>query len=378
MSGAATAVLGGLATGAAFGVVLYKVGASRFSRVIGMLTLRDTKVMKFAFTAVATASVLYGLASVLGFAEPLHLVPRVMPFLGAAHVLGGVIFGLAMGTTGTCPGTCVAKAGGMGGDKRFATLFSILGLVLGILAYSVVKTPLTDAGIIATNQKPITLHGLLGLPYGVVAIAWGALFFGIATAVDRFLPEKAFAPAKPARSVVELVRGEWSWLAGGVLGGTIIVLATAQNGYLGFSGATLAVVGGAAHLVGHPMELVPKVNDDILWRAMLIIGVFPGGFLAKLFSTPSEAATHLTVKATFSLKAASKALVGGFGLALGAMIGGGCTTGAFIAAWPTLSVGSLAMGTTFFLVSMVTSSLMLATRRIDFAEAQRVGDEVYD
>lgn len=371
-------ILGGLLTGAAFGIVLYKVGASRFSRVIGMLTLRDTKVMKFAFTAIATASTLYGLASLFGVAEQWHLVPRVMPFLGSAHVLGGIIFGVAMGTTGTCPGTCIAKAGGRGGDKRFATLFSVFGLALGILAYSALKTPLTDAGVIATNQKPMTLHGLLGLPYGVVALGWGALFFTITMVVDRFLPEKHFAPSKPSRTLLDVVRGEWSWLAGGILGGTVIVLATAQNGYLGFSGAALAVVGGVAHLVGHPMELVPKINVDILWRAMLIVGVFPGGFLASLFSTKSEAATHPTVKHTFSLKASSKALAGGFGLSLGAMIGGGCTTGAFIAAWPTLSVGSLAMGGTFFVASMATSNLLLLTRRLDFAKAQAVGDEVYD
>ena len=371
-------ILGGLLTGAAFGIVLYKVGASRFSRVIGMLTLRDTKVMKFAFTAIATASTLYGLASLFGVAEQWHLVPRVMPFLGSAHVLGGIIFGVAMGTTGTCPGTCIAKAGGRGGDKRFATLFSVFGLALGILAYAALKTPLTDAGVIATNQKPMTLHGLLGLPYGVVALGWGALFFTITMVVDRFLPEKHFAPSKESRTLLDVVRGEWSWLAGGILGGTVIVLATAQNGYLGFSGAALAVVGGVAHLVGHPMELVPKLNDDILWRAMLIVGVFPGAFLASLFSTKSEAATHPTVKHTFSLKASSKALAGGFGLSLGAMIGGGCTTGAFIAAWPTLSVGSLAMGGTFFVASMATSNLLLLTRRLDFAKAQAVGDEVYD
>jgi hypothetical protein len=362
----------------AFGAVLYKVGASRFSRVIGMLTLRDTKVMKFAFTAIATASALYGLASVLGVAESWNLVPRVMPFLGSAHVLGGVLFGVAMGATGTCPGTCVAKAGGMGGNNRFAPLFAIGGLVLGILAYAALKTPLTDAGIIATNQKPITLHGLLGLPYGVVALAWGALFFLIAFAVDRFLPEKSYALSKERRSVLDFIRGEWSWLAGGVVGGVVIVAATMQGGYLGFSGAVLAAVGGAAHLLGVPMELVPKVNDDILWRAMLIVGVFPGGLLAKLVSLPSEAATHPTVKPTFNLGASLKAMAGGFGLALGAMIGGGCTTGAFIAAWPTLSVGSLAMGGTFFVASMATSNLLLFTRRLDLAEAQRIGDEVYD
>lgn len=372
------AAITGLLTGMAFGAVLYKVGASRFSRVIGMLTLRDTKVMKFAFTAIATASTLYGLAALAGVAEPMHLVPRVMPFLGGAHVLGGIIFGVAMGATGFCPGTCVAKAGGLAGDKKFATLFAITGLVLGVLAYAVVKTPLTDAGVIATNQKPITLHGLLGLPYGVVALVWGALFFVISVLVNRFTPEKVYTSSKEKRSVLDAIRGEWSWLASGVVGGVVIVLATMQNGYLGFSGAVLALVGSVAHLIGMPMDLVPKINDDIIWRAMLIVGVFPGALLAKVTSIKSEAATHPTHAPTFSLRASGKALAGGFGLALGAMIGGGCTTGAFIAAWPTLSVGSLAMGGTFFVASMATSNLLLFTRRLDFAKAQQVGDEVYD
>jgi hypothetical protein len=370
--------LTGLLTGMAFGIVLYKVGASRFSRVMGMLTLRDTKVMKFAFTAIATSSTVYGLAALAGVAESLHLVPRVMPFLGTAHVLGGVLFGVSMGATGFCPGTCVAKFGGRGGDKKFATPFAILGLVLGILAYAALKTPLSDAGIIAANQKPITLHGLLGLPYGVVAMAWGALFFVIAVVVDRVSNEKLYAPAKEKKTVLDVVRGEWSWLAGGVLGGLVIVAATMQNGYLGFSGAVLALVGSLAHVVGHPIDLVPKINDDILWRAALIVGVFPGGLVAKLFSTPSEAATHPTVKQVFSPAASAKALAGGFGLALGAMIGGGCTTGAFIAAWPTLSVGSLAMGGTFFIASMATSNLLLFTKKLDLQKAQQVGDEVYD
>ncbi len=370
--------LTGLLTGMAFGLVLYKVGASRFSRVIGMLTLRDTKVMKFAFTAIATASSVYGLASVLGVAESMNLVPRVMPFLGSAHLLGGAIFGVAMGVTGTCPGTCVAKAGGMSGEKRFATVFSIFGLVLGILAYSVLKTPLTDAGIIATNQKPITLHGLLGLPYGVVAMVWGALFFAITVLINRVTPEKSYPSSHERKSLLDYVRGEWSWLASGVLGGLIIVAATMQNGYIGFSGAVLAFVGSVAQLVGHPLELVPKITDDIIWRAMLIVGVFPGGLLGRLISYKSEAAAHSTLKPTFSAAASAKSLAGGFGLALGAMIGGGCTTGAFIAAWPTLSVGSLAMGGTFFVASMVTSNLLILTRRLDFSRAQRVGDEVYD
>jgi len=373
-----SSALGGLVTGLLFGAVLYKVGASRFSRVIGMLTLRDTKVMKFAFAAIATASVLYGLADVFGVAEGWGLVPRVMPFLGSAHVLGGVIFGVAMGATGTCPGTCVAKAGGRAGAKKFASAAAISGLVAGIVAYAFVRAPLVEGGVIAAAPKPITLHGLLGVPYGALALGWGALFFLIAIAADRLTPEKIFEPSRPKTSLLDFVRGEWSWLAAGAAGGLLIVLATLQNGYLGFSGAVLAAVGVASHAAGHPMELVPRLDPEIVWRAALIVGVFPGGFLAKLGSLPSKAAVEQPLPKVLDPKALVKSFAGGFGLALGAMIGGGCTTGAFIAAWPTLSVGSLAMGGTFFAASMITSNLLLFTRRLDFAKAQAVGDEVYD
>lgn len=372
------AIILGLLTGAGFGVVLYKVGATRYSRVMGMLTLRDTKVMKFAFTAIATASLLYGLASVLGVAESWNLVPRIMPYLGPAHLVGGILFGASLGFTGTCPGTCMAKTGGGAGDKKFAGLFSVLGLFAGILVYSAVKDSLMDWGVIAAIQKPITLYGLLGVPYGALALVWGALFLIISFAIDRLTPEKVYEPARARKTLVNWIRGEWSWLAAGLLGGTLVVLATAQNGYLGFSGALLAFVGGIAHLVGHPLDVVPTLNDDIMWRAALVPGVIVGGLVAHAFSIPSKAAVVAPVKKEFSLRAIAVSFAGGLGLSLGAMIGGGCTTGAFIAAWPTLSVGSLAMAGTFFVTSMAVSNFMIFTRNLDLERAQLIGDQVYN
>jgi len=368
----------GALTGAAFGALLYKVGATRYSRVMGMLTLRDTKVMKFAFTAIGVASILYGLAAALGVAEAWGLVPRVMPFIGSAHLLGGALFGIGMGVSGLCPGTCVAKTGGRGGEKKFATPAAMVGLVAGVLLYAVVKDPLMQAGVIAANQKPLTLHGVLGLPYAAVALGWGALFLVIALAADRLTPEKAYEPDRPRRGVLDALRGEWSWVAAGAVGGILVVLATAQGGYLGFSGAILAVVGWGAHLVGHPMEIVPRVNDDIVWRAALIVGVLPGAFLAAALSLRSKAAVEAPAPKVLDGRAIARSFSAATVMTLGALVGGGCTTGAFIAAWPTLSVGSLAMAGTFFVVSMAVANGRLLARSLDLGAAQSVGDRVYD
>ena len=372
------AFLLGALTGAAFGVVLYKVGATRYSRVMGMLTLRDTKIMKFAFTAIGVASLLYGLAAAAGVAESWGVVPRVMPYMGAAHLLGGALFGIGLGISGLCPGTCVAKAGGRGGAKKFVGTAAIAGLLVGVLLYGWIKDPLLRAEVIASNQKPLTLHGVLGLPYAAVALAWGALFVLVALAVDRLTTEKIYEPARPRSGWVDAVRGEWSWVAAGTIAGLLVFLASAQGGYLGFSGALLAVTGWGAHLVGHPLEVVPRVNDDIIWRAALIIGVFPGALLAAAFSLRSRAAAEAPAPKVLDGRAIGRSFGAATVMSLGALVGGGCTTGAFIAAWPTLSLGSLAMAGTFFVVSMAVANGRLLARSLDLGAAQASGDRVYD
>jgi uncharacterized protein len=375
----AAAFVRGALVGAGFGFVLYKVGATRYSRVMGMLTLRDTKVMKFAFTSIGVASILYGLAAALGVAERWSLVPRVMPFLGLAHVVGGALFGVGMGVSGLCPGTCVAKVGGRGGRKKLAAPAAMAGLVAGVLLYAAVKDALTDAGVIAANQAPLTLHGALGLPYAAVALAWGALFLGVAVAVDRLTDEKVYEPARPRRGLLDYVRGEWSWPLAGAAAGLLVVVATADGGYLGFSGAILAAVGAAAHALGHPLEVVPRLTDDIVWRAALIVGVFPGAWLAHALAIPSRAAAAQPLAKVLDPKAIAKSFAAATVMCLGALIGGGCTTGAFIGAWPTLSLGSLAMAGTFFVVSMsVSNARLLVVRSYDLAVAQAEGDRVYD
>ncbi len=374
-----TAFLSGALTGAGFGFVLYQVGATRYSRVMGMLTLRDTKVMKFAFTSIGVASLGYGLAAAAGVAEAWGLVPRVMPFLGTAHLVGGALFGIGMGVSGLCPGTCVAKAGGRGGGKKFAATAAVVGLFAGVLLYNALKDALMGAGVIAVNQKPLTLHGQLGLPYAAVALGFGALFLVVALAVDRLTPEKVYEPARERRGALDVLRGEWSWAASGTLAGLLVLAATAQGGYLGFSGAILALVGSLAHLVGHPLAVVPRIDADILWRAALIVGVFPGALLAKAISIPSRAAAAEPLPRVLDVRAIGTSFGAATVMCLGALVGGGCTTGAFIAAWPTLSVGSLAMAGTFFVVSMaVSNARLLVVHSLDLGQAQAVGDRAYD
>jgi len=367
------ALIMGLITGALFGIVLHKVGAIRYSRVEGMLLLRDLKIMKFAFTAIATASIIYGFVDIFGLTEQTNIIPRIMPFMGIAHLVGGFLFGISMGAAGFCPGTCVARVGA----GKFVAIGGVIGLFLGIVLYSLTQPALVEAGILGSKEK-LTLYGLLGLPYGVVAVAWGILFMILALVADWFDPAKKFEEGKPFLSLKE----EWHWLPSGIAAGLVITWATAQGEYLGFSGATLALVGWIGQAIGHPLAVVPKISEGIIWHAGLILGVLPGAFLSAIISRTFK---FDVVPPSFAETVASMPWVriilvffAGIGLAYGAMVGGGCTTGAFIAAYPTLSIGSMAMSATYFIVGVLTANLIYFGRWSKFLQTKPDADKVYD
>ncbi|MCO4760337.1 MAG: YeeE/YedE family protein, partial [Myxococcales bacterium] len=291
------------------------------------------------------------------------LEPRVMSYTGWAHVLGGVLFGASMGITGICPGTAVCRAGANFGSSKFESIFAVVGLFVGVAIFSFVKTPLFDAGVLDAPQG-LTLYGWLGLPYGPVAILFGIGFLVLTALLDRFGPERPFTPQRPLTGFVDRIRGDWHFGVAGVVAGLTVVWATMQDGYIGYSGSILAVYGWVADAIGSPTALVPKVTDGIVWRAGLIGGVLVGAIAAKFWSIPCEGEDKPVPQPTeFRIGQNMRTMTGALGLSLGAMIGGGCTTGAFMAAFPTLSIGSFAMGGTFFAVGVGTAYAVAFARR---------------
>ncbi len=374
------ALIMGIITGILFGIVLHKVGAIRYSRVEGLLLLRDLKIMKFAFIAIATASIAYGMADIFGLSDALNLHPRIMPYLGIAHLIGGFMFGIAMASAGFCPGTCVARVGA----GKFVAIGGVIGLIAGIIIYSMIQPTLVEAGILGQKEK-LTLYGVLGVPYGVLALAWGTLFIVFAMVADWLDPAKKYVVNEGSENesfFKKALLREWHWLPSGIWAGLVITWATAQGEYLGFSGATLALVGWVANVLGHPLAIVPKISEGIIWHAGLIIGVLPGAFLSAIVSRTFkfDVVPPSFAEAVTPIPWVRIILVffAGVFLALGAMIGGGCTTGAFISAYPTLSIGSMAMSATYFIVGILTANLIYFGRWSRFVQSIKDAEKVYD
>ena len=244
-------------------------------------------------------------------------------------------------------------------------------MLLGVFAFDAVFPYLPEWGIRSYPQS-MTLPVLLDVSYGALAVTLGVLLLlGVAFA-EVFDPGKRLDP--PAAQRASLLKREWGFASAGVLAGLLLLAAPLQGQYLGISGGVAALTAYLAKPFGLSMNSVAMFDDTTAWRAAMVVGLFPGAAASALLSGSfgSAAVTPLWAAAFPSgLKSrAVAAFAGGFLIMLGALVGGGCTTGQFMSGFPTLSVGSFAMGMTFFAVGMATAHLLYWGRWRKLAEVR--------
>lgn len=247
-------------------------------------------------------------------------------------------------------------------------------MFLGVFAFDAVF-PYLPAWGIRTYPQSMTLPLVLDISYGSLAVALGVLVLLMVAAADRLDPGKRHESAGARQAPI--IRREWGYVSTGILAGLIILAATAQGQYLGISGGFAALTSYATDLLGYRLNSVAVFDDATAWRAAMVVGLFPGAMLSAFLAGSIR---HVAVTplwgAAFESGMRSRALAvfaGGFLIIVGALLGGGCTTGALMAGFPTLSVGSFAMGMTFFAAGMATAFLLYRGRWKRVREVQARG-----
>jgi uncharacterized membrane protein YedE/YeeE len=113
-----------LGLGALFGAALLRSGAADFDAMVRMFLFQDAHL--FALAGATTLVAYLGLilllrsrhgSGVQALSRPIH----------RGSVLGGVLFGVGWGLSGTCPGTALAQLG----SGRVIAVATVLGIVLG-------------------------------------------------------------------------------------------------------------------------------------------------------------------------------------------------------------------------------------------------------
>ncbi len=166
-------ILFGLIVGFLFGFIISKTGITKYPRVIGMLLLKDFKILKFMLTAVTSSLILFHLFGDLGL---LKVVPKNLDW---GKLVGGLLFGTGMGMLGYCPGTMVARIG----EGKKEAIFAFFGMAFGIFIYALTIKTIKETFLSSEINGNIFLQ--LELNKWLVILPAAALFIGIIYFVNK-------------------------------------------------------------------------------------------------------------------------------------------------------------------------------------------------
>lgn len=132
-----------LAMGALFGFLMSRAGATTYDFHAQMFMFEDMQLMKVIVTAVIVA--MLGVFLLKRFNVRSVTTKTPVDFVKKPYqqglILGAMLFGIGWGMTAACPGTIPA----MMAEGKIGALFTFAGLVLGTLAYGILKTYLLHA-----------------------------------------------------------------------------------------------------------------------------------------------------------------------------------------------------------------------------------------
>ncbi|QWR78649.1 YeeE/YedE thiosulfate transporter family protein [Candidatus Magnetomonas plexicatena] len=164
----------------------------------------------------------------------------------------------------------------------------------------------------------------------------------------------------------KILKSQWHWSMAGILAGVSILAAMLLSKNLAIAGAFVALVRKILNIVNPDYlagtSFIGEIRGSDTWMVSMLGGIMLGAFAAsKLSGTFQLHGITAIWGRTFSGSVWKRAAVvfgGGILLGVGANIGGGCTTGAFLTGVPTLSVGSIVTSISFFAAAILTANFL--------------------
>jgi hypothetical protein len=163
----------GLIVGIIFGYILTRTGITKYPRVMGMLLLKDFKILKFMLTAVTCSMILFYLLGDFG------LLKLSLKNLDWGKLAGGLIFGAGMGLLGYCPGTMGARIG----EGKKESILALFGTALGIFIYALMFKLIK--GLLLSSEINGDISVLLGINHWFIIVPAAILFAGIIYFVNK-------------------------------------------------------------------------------------------------------------------------------------------------------------------------------------------------
>jgi uncharacterized membrane protein YedE/YeeE len=324
------AVMTGLFVGVLFGFVLQRGRFCMNSAFRDAILLKDNVLLKTVFAALLVEMVGF---AIMDSAGAIAINPK--PFWWGANLLGSFVFGIGMVLAGGCASGITYRFGeGMVGAITAVLGLATAGYFTAAGFLKPFKANLQEATTIAGGDgNAMTLHGLLGLDYTVLAIIIVLIALVVWFLISRSKKEEC--EADPG----------WGWLNTGILVGIVGILAFPLSAAAGRN-YPLGITAGWINIVQ-----VIFTGATFNWIGMLIIGIVVGALIAALISKEFKFRfpKPLVLLQTF---------VGGLLMGFGAVTSGGCNIGHLLSGIPQLSIGSIVAGISIVLGAWAASYVM--------------------
>lgn len=173
-----TAILLGLAMGAAFGFLLEKARVFEPAVILGQFQMKSFLMLRVFLAGVAAGLVVLAVMTGFGWAK---LSPKAL--LPMADIAGGLLLGVGIALAGACPGTVLAQIGAGYKDAWFTLLGGILGATAFTYAEPTLRPLLQLAG-----QGRLTLDTVTGVPFWMLALGFAAVLVLALVGLERWRP----------------------------------------------------------------------------------------------------------------------------------------------------------------------------------------------
>ncbi len=170
--------------GTAFGFILHRIGAADSNKIVSMLRLRNTELMKTILLGIGVGAVLLFTSNALGLFDVSHFSIKSL-YIGV--LIGGLIFGIGWAISGYCPGTSVSALG----SGKIDALVYILGGLFGAFLFSKSYAYFDSLGLFEKlldgKNTLISFEGATGLLSigSIGGIIFGAIIIAVAIIIPK-------------------------------------------------------------------------------------------------------------------------------------------------------------------------------------------------
>eukprot|EP01133_Synstelium_polycarpum_P014518 gene14518-17138_t len=336
--------IGGVAVGAAFGVALHRANVYLPSVIQGQMAFTNHTMLKMFMTASLTSSLAMTFMDYNKIVVLEHL-----PVTWLRNIFGGLIMGVGIQLTGSCPGTVLAQVGA----GIPSAVYTLIGGLAGAVIYGMVDKQVSALMPESKGAKP-TVQQRLSIPMYKATIPFAMMLVSVLYGIESLVPWQLDSGVSSSiTSLASISTPIWSpYAAGAVIGLLQIPNHLLSNGGLGTSSAYVTVSAKICNTFSCSVDYFKKYSQGLrsVYGPLLNVGIVLGAYLSSR-SSSAIVASNL-IHSPFYYIASGAVLIAG------ARMANGCTSGQGLTGMSKLEIGSILAVASLFIGGMITSFLL--------------------